>query len=149
MATMELSKRINAPRERVFEVFTDLEGCVGRVSGIKKVELLTDGPVGRGTRFRETRIMFGKEATETMEITDFQPNRAYTISANSCGSLVQCTMEFTSEGSATNVVMRMNSKAQTFMAKLLTPLGILFAGTMRKYMEADLNDLARAAESGD
>lgn len=149
MATMEISRRINAPRERVFEVFTDLSRAPDRIEAIKQLEILTDGPVGKGTRFRETRVMFGKEATETMEISDFRPSQSYTISANSCGSLVEFTFDFAAEGSATNVVMRMKSTPQTLMAKVLSPLGIFFSGMMRKCMEADMSDLARAAESGD
>ena len=58
MAQFTLKKHIEAPPERVFEVVTDLRGAPERIRGITKMEVLTEGPIGGGTRYRETRIMF-------------------------------------------------------------------------------------------
>lgn len=149
MAQLELSKRINAPRDRVFEVFTDLSRASERIGAIKRLEILTDGPVGKGTRFRETRIMFGKEATETMEITDFQPNRSYTVSANSCGAIFESTFTFTAEGSATQVVMSVRTRPVTLLAKVATLFSFMCAGMMKRMMAQDLDDLARVAEAAE
>ena len=55
---------VTRPVEDVFAVFTDLHRAAERIRGIERLEVLTDGPVGKGTRFRETRIMFRREATE-------------------------------------------------------------------------------------
>ena len=85
MGMITVVKIIDAPLDRVFEVFTDLPGTPGRISAITKLEVLTDGPIGVGTRWRETRVMFGREATETMEITAIDPPRSYSAAANSCG----------------------------------------------------------------
>jgi hypothetical protein len=65
-------------------VFTDLDGAAERVDGIQKLEKLTDGPVGLGTRFRETRRMFRKEAAEEMEFTAFEPGRSYGVCCDAC-----------------------------------------------------------------
>jgi uncharacterized protein YndB with AHSA1/START domain len=148
MAKLELSRRVNAPRDRVFEVFTDLSRAAERISGIRRLEILTDGPVGKGTRFRETRVMFGREATETFEFTDFQPGRLYTVCANSCGAIFESTFTFTPEGSATQVVMTMQTKPVTLLAKVATLFSFLCAGMMKRIMTQDLDDLARVAESG-
>lgn len=147
MAKLELSRRIEAPRERVFEVFTDFDHAADRISAIKRIEVLTDGPAGKGTRFRETRIMFGKEATETMEVTDFQPNRSYTVCANSCGAIFESTFTFTPEGSATQVVMTVTTRPVTMLAKVATLFSFLCAGMMKKMMAQDMDDLARFLEA--
>src|SRR5947209_2260758 len=94
MARFSLSTRIAAPVDRVFVLSTDLEGWPGHIKGIKKIEKLTPGPVGVGTRFRETRIMFGKEATEEMEFTRFEPNSAYAIGCASGGMSYLSTFTF-------------------------------------------------------
>ena len=55
---------IDAVPEEVFAVATSFGGCAEWLSGVKEASVLTAGPVGVGTRFRETRIMGGREATE-------------------------------------------------------------------------------------
>jgi len=67
-----MEKYIEAPREVVFDAALDLHSAAENIGAITKMEVLTDGPIGLGTRFRETRVMFRKEATELMEITVFE-----------------------------------------------------------------------------
>ncbi len=86
MAKLQLSKTVNAPVEKTFQLFSDFPNAAARINGIEKVEMLTNGPIGVGTKFKETRIMFGKEATEEMEVTQFEPNKLYTVAADSCGA---------------------------------------------------------------
>lgn len=69
MTPIRMSTTIQAPPERAFAAFADFPHAARSVSGIERIEMLTDGPVGAGTRFRETRIMFGREATEEMKVT--------------------------------------------------------------------------------
>ena len=77
MAQFTIDKYIEAPREVVFDAALDLHSVAENIRGIEKLEVLTEGPIGLGTRFRETRIMFKKEATEVMEITVFErPSRS-------------------------------------------------------------------------
>ena len=64
MAKIAVSHRYDAPISRVFEVYCDIEHCDQNISAITKVEPLTDGPFGVGYRWRETRLMFKKEATD-------------------------------------------------------------------------------------
>lgn len=148
MVTLNLSTTVQAPPEHVFDIFTDLENAVDRVEGIIRMELLGDGPVGKGTRWRETRIMFKKETTEEMWISAYDPPRSYTVQADSCGSDFFTTFTFTREGDGTKVDMEVRTKSRTIFAKLMSPLGALFAGAMKKLMKKDLDDLKQVAEAG-
>ena len=69
MATITVSNQIDAPVAEVFGRFTDLDGSATRVSGIKAIEMLTPGPFGPGTRWRETREVLGQLDTAEMEVT--------------------------------------------------------------------------------
>ena len=60
MPSVEVQKTIAAPPERVFEVATDLASLPETMSGIDSVEVLSDGPFGEGTRWREIRTLYGK-----------------------------------------------------------------------------------------
>lgn len=143
---LTITKRIERPVAAVFGVFTDLANAPKRIHGIKKLEVLTPGPVGVGTRFRETRIMFKREATEEMWITAFEPNRSYSVGGESCGCKFLTEFRFTPEGGGTRVDVEMRTLATTFFAKLMAPLGALMSGPMKKCFDQDLEDLKGALE---
>lgn len=147
MASLTFTRHIKADPRRVFEVLSDFRTADQRVSGIKKLEVLTDGPIRKGTRFRETRVMFGREATEEMEVADFQPDRSYTVSCNSCGAVWSSTFRFVPEAGGTRLEVSMECRAVSFLAKLMKPLSGLFAGSIRKCVQQDLEDMARFLES--
>lgn len=148
MSTLTLSKRINAEPSRVFEVGTDVGSFAGVVPSIKRIEVLTPGPVGKGTRFRETRVMFGKEATETLEFTEFTPPTGYTIGCTSCGVEYATRFDLRGSGGGTDLTMTMSCRPVTLFAKIIGPLtGLMMRGTMKKMLEADLECLKKAAEA--
>lgn len=147
MSSLTISKHIAAPVDRVFAVFTDVANMAEHIDGIERVEMLSDGPVGVGTRFRETRIMFKREATEELEFTAFKPNASYEVGCESCGCSYNTTFTFTPAGDGTDVTLDLQCRPLTFMAKLMSPIGILFAGTMKKCMDGDMSCLKAVAES--
>jgi len=148
MTNVSVTKRVEAPVGDVFAAFTDLENAAENVQGIVAMEILTDGPIGIGTRFRETRVMFGKKATEVMEIVAFDPGKAYRVKANSCGNEYLSEFRFEPKDGGTEVTMSFNAKPITFMAKLMSPLGKLLVGTMTKCIEQDMTDMKGYAEGG-
>ncbi|MEK7756681.1 MAG: SRPBCC family protein [Planctomycetota bacterium] len=148
MAPMQFSTHVSADATRTFDVFSDLRSADQRVGGIRKLEVLTDGPVGKGTRFKETRIMFGREATETMEVSAFEPGKSYTVTCSSCGVAWSTTFRFTPDGGGTRVDLEMVCRPLTFFARLMSPLGSLMAGSMKKCVEADMADLRKYLETG-
>jgi hypothetical protein len=146
MASVIVSQWIQAPVAEVFALATDIEAMPGRIRDIVKVEQLTPGPMAMGTRFRETRIVFRKEATETFEVTQFTPNAGYELTAASCGAEYRTTFAFTPEGDGTRVDVAVRTRAVSFFAKLFTPLAFLMKGMLRKCVAKDLDDLKAAAE---
>jgi carbon monoxide dehydrogenase subunit G len=147
MSSLIMSTQVSAPIERTFEVFTELEKAVERIPGITELELLSEGPFGEGTRWRETRLMFKKEAVEEMWVTGFDPPNSYTVEANSHGMLYQTLFEFLPEGDKTTVRWTFNGTPQTLGTKIMSPiLGLLFNGVMKKCLQGDLDALRDAAE---
>lgn len=144
MVQFTVTKYFDAAPEIAFQYASDLARAADRIEGIAKLELLTDGPVGVGTRFRETRIMFKREATEEMEITKFDPPRSYEVEANSHGCHYHTVYTFTPEGQGTEVTLVFNAHALTMTARIMS---FVMAPLMRSAMrciEADLDDLAKA-----
>ena len=75
---VEVQTLINAPRDRVWKIISDIDKSVDVISGIEKIEVLENPDAGLvGFKWRETRTMFGKQATEVMWITEAEENAYY------------------------------------------------------------------------
>ncbi|HEY2784187.1 MAG TPA: SRPBCC family protein [Fimbriiglobus sp.] len=147
MKPIAFSEHVTAPQSATFAAFADFPNVAGRIPEILKVEMLTPGPVKKGTRFKETRKMFGKEATETMEVTAYRPPLAYELSAISSGVAFTSTFQFVPEKGGTRVDCTLVTQPQTFFAKLMAPLGWLMKGTMIRCMKRDVAALKAYVES--
>ncbi len=143
---MKLGQTVNAPIDKVFHVFADIGNVAERVDGIQHVEILTDGPVGKGTRFKETRVMFGCKSTEEMEITEYITNDLYVIEADTCGSHFKSTFRFRPKGKHTAVDVEFETRAVSLFARLMQPLGRIMAGSMKKCLLSDIEQLKEHCE---
>lgn len=139
---------IRAPLARVFEVFTDVEHCAGRIKGVKKAEVISEVRSGNGLRWRETREVFGEDATVEKEITALDAPRSYRVESRVEGTLYVSTFDFAEgeDAGSTVVTWTHDSTALTLGAKLASPMLFLFKGTMLKFMKQDLADLAEFLE---
>jgi hypothetical protein len=140
------TQMIAAPLEQVFQVFADFEAMPARIKGIKRLEMLTPGPIQVGARFRETRQMHGHEATEEMEITAFDRPRIYAVSCRSCGCLITTTFRFDRAPEGTRVAVEIVAQARSWFAKLLSPLGKMLIGMIQKCVTQDVLDLKQMLE---
>lgn len=142
---------INAPPEKVFATVTDIPSFPRHITGIKKVEVHTSGPMAKGTRFSETRIMFGKEATATMEVVDFQPGRSYatlsTISGCEYRMVVSALPGAGPGGGGCELTFDFSGRPLTFFAKLMSPLqSLMVKSAGARAIRKDLADLKAALE---
>jgi carbon monoxide dehydrogenase subunit G len=146
MACFTITRHIGAPRDKVFACLSDFRRAPERIKGIKKVEMLTDGPVGVGTRFRETRIVFKREASEVMEVTAFNPPIGYTLACNSCGCRYESEFRLTPRGAGTDVEMRFAVQPLTLFAKVMGSLMRPMFKMCLTEMGKDLDDLKASIE---
>jgi hypothetical protein len=149
MRFITIEEVIQAPPEHVFEVFADIPGTGAQISAITRIEMLSEGPIGKGTRWRETRIMFGREAVEEMWITEFEPPRGYSAAAESHGSKYLTRYEFLPEGAGTRVVLNFGAEGQTFFAKLMGKLLFsVMVKSVREALKKDMVELKQICEAG-
>lgn len=148
-----VSGQINAPADVVFAAATDIPSFPQLITGIKRVEVHTPGPMAKGTRFSETRVMFGKEATATMEIIDFQPGRSYTTLSSQGGCEYRMIVSVRPSGgmgggaSGSELRFDFSGKPLTFLTKLMSPLQSLMVKTVgAKALRKDIADLKAALE---
>ena len=147
MASLRLTKHIDAPPEITFAVAADVARWPESIGSIELVEMLTDGPVGVGTRFRETRTMFGRQTAEVMTFTAFDPPQGFTLEALSHGARIVSVHRFIPDIAGTLVELTIRTKAQSLLARLYAPLGWVIFCALKQPLEADLDDLRQAAEA--
>lgn len=148
MATLTLKETIAAPIDEVFARAIDFVNAPQAIRGIEKVEMLTDGSVGKGTRFRETRTMFGREAVEEMEITRFEPPSLYALGANSHGCEYLSTFRLHERQGSTEIELTFESTPLTLSAKVMSFLMKPMLKTVASECAKDLADLKRSIEEG-
>ena len=134
---------INASQEAIWNVITDIDGAVDRISAIESVNVLDRPESGLlGLKWEETRIMFGKSAKETMWITDAVENEYYQTRAESHGAIYISGLRIEAADGANKLIMEFDGEAQTLGGRIMSFLmGWLLKGFMVKAIQQDLNDI--------
>ena len=144
MAQITATRTIAAPVTQVFDTVAHIENFQKAVPHITEVEFLTDEHRGVGTRFRETRLMRGREATTELEVTDYVPNERIRFVSDAGGTVWDTvfTVRPTEEG--TDLSMIMDARPHKLMARLTTPL---IGGMVRKAVESDMDAVKAYCEA--
>jgi len=137
---MELRETVAAPPEKVFPALSDPEQVSRWMPGLVRFERLTEGPIRTGSRFREVRKMFGREAAEVFEVTMHDPPRALELFVDGrLGSSRKGEFRFryalVPRGGSTEVVLTGEIGG---MGRIAEFFGRMFAGMMKKAIAKDL-----------
>ena len=148
--TTSLTQHINAPADRVWAVISDIPGSAATLSGIEAVQMLSDGPYGEGTRWKETRKMMGRSETVEMWVAQADAPRSTTVKALQGGADYTTRFTLADRDGGTDLTL-------TFGAELVNPtrwsklamavFGKLGMNMTRKALAKDLADIAVKAES--
>ncbi|MFM7050997.1 MAG: SRPBCC family protein [Planctomycetota bacterium] len=148
MKPITVSIDIAAPAERVWDRISDIENAARTIPAIRSIEILSETRRGLGTRWRETRVMFGREATETMEITGWRPPHEYVASAASHGSEYRSALRVTPAGAGCRLEFEFSARPVSFAAKVLSfVLAPVMRGAVVKALRADLGAIRAACEA--
>ena len=92
--------------------------------------------------------MFGKKATEDMEVTEFDDGRRYATAAESHGSKYFSEISVEPTDGGCRITMGFRGEPQSTLAKVMdVTVGRLFIGPTRKALARDLADIGAAAEA--
>lgn len=146
---MHTSTNINAEPSKIWTAITDIKNSADMIKGIIKIEVLEEPEEGIiGLKWKETRLMFGKEAEETMWITDAEENVYYRTRAESHGSVYISELRITPiDAESCELSMTFDGTPTSFFAKLMSAVMMpFFKGSMVKMLEQDLSDIKRFVE---
>ncbi len=154
MAGRELTVQrvVRAPRKRVWAALTDLDAAPEILRAVTGVEVLDGGRYARGTRWRETRRLFGKEETQTLEVAECRPSRGTTVVSRSAGVDYRkvYTLETDDDGTLLTVCFGASHPDPTLLRRLTATLfGHVGAAVTTRLLAQDLADIAARAERDD
>ena len=145
MTRTTVTRSIDAPLEVVFDTISDIRNFSKAVPEIINVEFLSDVHSGVGTRFRETRLMRGREASTVLEVTDFVDDERIRLVADSHGAIWDSEFTVRQHGGATELTLTMDARPHGLLARLTIPAT---RGFVQKALEQDLDAVKRWCEEG-
>ena len=148
--SISLSQHIHASPEKVWSVITDIPGSAATLSGVESVQLLTDGPYGEGTRWKETRSMMGRSETVEMWVDKAEPARATTVKAVQGGADYTTRFSLAPREGGTDLTLTFGAeviKPTTASRIMMALFGKLGMAITRKALAKDLSEIAVKAES--
>ena len=144
MKPITATRVIDAPLEVVFETVSDIRNYARAAPHITNVEFLSEQQVGKGTRFRETRLMNGREATTELEVTEYEKNDRVRLVADSGGTIWDSIYTFQPTGDKVELKLTMEAREYKFMARVFIPL---FRGKVVEGVEHDMDVLKEHCET--
>ena len=136
MANVTVTRRIDAPVDVVFRTVAHVEQFSQAVPDILRVEFLSAVKSGAGARFRETRMMMGREASTELEVTEHVENERVRIVSEAGGALWDTVFTTVPDGEGTALKMVMDAQPRSASARMTLPLII---GAVRKAVEQDMD----------
>lgn len=135
MAGFEMQEWIDVTPETVFQTLHKPELAPAIVESVIRNEQITEGAVGVGTRFRETRIVNGQEGSSELEVIVFEPNTRYAVSNETEGITSAYHYHLTPEKGGTRIKLVAEVSAGG-LKKMVVPVVV---GVLKK---EDANHLA-------
>ncbi|MEX1364978.1 MAG: SRPBCC family protein [Nannocystaceae bacterium] len=143
MTRTTISRTIDAPVALVFRTVADIANFARAVPHITKVELLSEQQVGQGTRFRETRVMKGREASTELEVTEYVEDEHVRLVSDAGGTRWDTVFTVEPKGDLTKLTMVMDAKAHRLLARLINPL---IKGMVARAIEQDMDAIKTYCE---
>ena len=152
MSTVAVTRLVTSPVVEVWRVFTDLPSRRNWLHTVTRVEMLTHGPFGAGTVWRETRTMAdGAEITEEFRVRECVIPERFVVTSPGIGADYRMTYTFVPviegrhRGGTMVTVIQDGSPTAPAGRLLALVFGGLAARTLEGTLRRDLDDLAAAA----
>ena len=142
MAGFDLREWISRPPRDVFDFMVSPDNAPKVVPSVKRMVKLTEGPVGVGTRYRETRLMDGRERQAELDVVAYEPDQKYAMKNVTEGIETVYRYTFHPETDGTRVDLHCEVKAGG-LKKLMLPL---VASILKKEDGDHLQRLKKALE---
>jgi uncharacterized protein YndB with AHSA1/START domain len=132
---MEHSVHIDRPPADVFSYLTEVEKTPEWQSSA--LEVSAEGEIGQGMRIREVRNFLGRRAESTLEVTEYEPGRKFSLRVVSGPLPFEVRHALTPEGEGT----RLDWVAEADTSRFPKLAVRMMAGTAERQFKGDLERL--------
>jgi uncharacterized protein YndB with AHSA1/START domain len=139
---MEHAVVIARPPGEVFRYLTDVEKLPEWQSSA--VDVRVDGPMRVGARVTETRTLVGRRAVSTLEVTEYEPDRKFSLRTVSGPIRFEVSHTLTPEDGGTRLGWVAEADTRGFPRLAVR----MFAGTAERQFRGDFERLKVVLEGG-
>ena len=143
MTTYTSSRKISAPVNLVFDTVSQITNFSKAIPQIVNVEILSDQKSGVGTRFKETRLMNGREATTELEVTEFVANERIRLVSDAGSTIWDTVFTVQPDGDQVELAMVMNASAYKLRSRIMN---VFIKGFVQRALEDDMDAVKQYCE---
>lgn len=125
MAGFQLEETIARSPEELFDILSNPERAADIVPNVTNMEKLTDGPVGVGARYRETRVIDGEAHETELEVVRYEPPTDYAVRNVTGGVETVYHYRLTPQGNGTRIVMEATVSGSGLRALVAPVLAVI------------------------
>lgn len=103
MRTFTRSLTFASPPKKVFALLADVEQAKQWMPAIQSVEMVTDGPMGLGSSWVETRKVGRRVMRSPIKVTEFVPDKVFAIAVDQKMAAMAFRFELAKAGKGTAV----------------------------------------------
>ena len=113
---------IDASVETVFKAASDFNNAVFIMDNVVGIDILTEGPVQKGTKIKEVREVRGRTIESILIFTEYVANQKYSVKSENNGIFIEYHYSFRSHDSGTVVNFEGFIHTKGFKNTLLKPI---------------------------
>lgn len=146
MPRVEISEQIDRPVEEVWAYTSNPHNHVQWQSSARDREVITDGPLGKGSRIRGVDQFLGRKMEYVDEITEWEPNRRFSLRQveGPVPSEMHATLEPAEGGTRLTVEAVAEKGLGGFFGKMAEPLVVKI---FRRQLKSELGTLKDLLEN--
>ncbi|KIL52812.1 SRPBCC family protein [Jeotgalibacillus campisalis] len=145
MGALNQTILIERPLEEVFTITTNMEQSPQIMDQVEEVAKITDGPVGKGTKYNEIRNLGGRRVQSVLEVIEHVPNASYAVSSSQNGVEIEFRYTFTQQGDGTFVTFDGKVKTSGFarslfrgmIVRMISKEELFHLQKLKKFIEAE------------
>ena len=146
---ISINQEFKGSIEKTWSTLIDLDRYPSRVKSYEAIEWLTSEKSGVGAKWQQTRKVYGKNHTQTIDVVEWREPTSFAMTATEAGAiyLTRYSLGESKDGETTDVSASFEVQPNNLFSKIFVKLiGKKILGSTRETLQNDLSDLANAEE---
>ncbi len=146
---MSIKQEFQGSIKKTWSTLINLDRYPSRVKSYEAIEWLTSEKSGVGAKWKQTRRVYGKSHTQTIEVVEWSEPTSFAMTASEAGAiyLTRYSLGESKDGETTEVSASFEVQPNNLFSKVFVKLmGNKLLGSTRESLKSDLSDLANAEE---